>query len=398
MNSITTPQLVLDSRRYHGLDALRAMAMMLGVVLHVALNFMDSPPDPIWPVRDPERSGLAGFLCIAIHVFRMPLFFVMAGFFAAMMHQKRGTTGFTSNRFLRIAVPFIVGWIPLLLLVEGLFEFAIALMVKIDIASSLGMAVGGLVSEGPWMEPNPIHLWFFYYLLILYVIVLTAGLALKLTPPLRHAWERCAEACTTSRLRLPILIAATFGSLCLMEGPAADTPTDFIPRPRILIYYGIYMIIGWAMWNNRRVIEELHRGCWLRFLPGILMLLVAVVLTIAYYAQQAESGWTSDNHLLFYITQATVAITNWLIILGAIGIAERIMRRHHPIIRYLVDASYWIYLAHLPWAFVGWGSSGNWKSAATSKMFIMMVLVTIPLLLSWQFIMGIVPSRRPKPS
>ena len=298
----------------------------------------------------------------------------------------------------RIAVPFIVGWFILFPLVKASFGFAIIHGEGVDIASSLGMAVGGLVSEGPWSDPNPIHLWFLYYLLILYVIVLTAGLALKLTPPLRHAWERCAEACTTSRLRLPILIAATFGSLCLMEGPAADTPTDFIPRPRILIYYGIYMIIGWAMWNNRRVIEELHRGCWLRFLPGILMLLVAVVLTIAYYAQQAESGWTSDNHLLFYITQATVAITNWLIILGAIGIAERIMRRHHPIIRYLVDASYWIYLAHLPLSVFIPGLFRNWEINGTLKMFIMMVLVTIPLLLSWQFIMGIVPSRRPKPS
>ena len=394
MTPTATPQLVNDNRRYHGLDALRAMAMMLGVVLHVALYFQESNPDEIWPVRDVERSALAGFLSIMIHVFRMPLFFVMAGFFAAMMHRKRGSAGFIGNRFFRIAVPLIVGWLILYPLVKAAFGFAFIHAEGLDISTSLGMAIGGMVSEGPWSDPHPIHLWFLYYLLILYVCLLTAGLMLRLIPPLGRTWERCAEICTRSPLRLPILIAVTFGLLCMMEGPGVDTPSDFIPRPRILIYYGLYMIVGWAMWNNRRVIEELHRGCWLRFLAGFLLLLVTVFLTIAYYMQQTESGWTSKNHLLFYVTQASVAITNWLLILGAIGIAERIMRRHHPIIRYLVDASYWIYLAHLPLSVFIPALFRNWQINGTLKMFIMMILVTIPLLLTWQLIMGIVPSRR----
>ena len=396
MTTSTTPQLVNGNRRYHGLDALRAMAMMLGVVLHVALYFQESAPDAVWPVRDIERSPLAGFMAIMIHVFRMPLFFVMAGFFAAMMHQRRGTAGFAGNRFFRIAIPFVIGWFILYPLVKASFGFAFIHAEGVDISSSLGMAIGGMVSEGPWSDPHPIHLWFLYYLLILYVCLMTAGLILRRVPPLRLAWERCARICTRSRLRLPILIAVTFGLLCMMEGPGVDTPADFIPEPRILIYYGLYMIVGWAMWNNRQVIEELRSGCWLRFLPGILMLLVTVVLTIAYYVQQAESGWTSKNHLLFYLTQAMVAITNWLLILGAIGIAERIMRRHHPVIRYLVDASYWIYLAHLPLSVFIPAYFRDWEINGTLKMFIMMILVLIPLLLTWQLIMGIVPSRRSK--
>ncbi len=395
MNTLAQPNLDASaSRRYHGLDALRALAMMLGVVLHVAMYFQESDPDFIWPARDVERSPLAGLLVVMIHVFRMPVFFVMAGFFAAMLHQKRGTAGFAGNRFLRIAIPFIIGWFILFPLVKASFGFAMIYASGADLPTSLGMAVGGLVSEGLWSNPHPIHLWFLYYLLILYVCLMAIGLMLRMIPPLQQAWDRISTLVTRSRFRLPILVGATFGLLCMMQGPTADTPDGFIPQPHILLYYGLYMIIGWAMWRNRQVIESLHRWCWLRFLSGLVVLLIATFLTIAYYIEMAESGWMSSNPVLFYVTQATVALSCWLIILGSIGLAERLMRRHHPVIRYLVDASYWIYLAHLPLSIFIPACFRYWELDGTLKMFIMMVFVTIPLLLTWQLILGIMPSRR----
>ena len=41
--------------------------MLLGVVIHVALYFQETPPDAIWPIRGIERSPFAGLLVIAIH-------------------------------------------------------------------------------------------------------------------------------------------------------------------------------------------------------------------------------------------------------------------------------------------------------------------------------------------
>ncbi|MFM1890767.1 MAG: hypothetical protein RLZZ565_1524, partial [Planctomycetota bacterium] len=69
------------SRRYHGLDAIRAVMMALGLLLHVALCYGEGP----WIYKDPATTGLAGVITISVHVFRMPIFFVMAGFFAAMI-------------------------------------------------------------------------------------------------------------------------------------------------------------------------------------------------------------------------------------------------------------------------------------------------------------------------
>ena len=69
--------------RLHALDNLRAVAMLLGIVLHAALSFMTLPIP--WIARDVSRNFgfdvLAGF----IHGFRMQLFFFLAGFFGHLL-------------------------------------------------------------------------------------------------------------------------------------------------------------------------------------------------------------------------------------------------------------------------------------------------------------------------
>ena len=71
-------------RRYD-LDALRATAMLLGIVLHAGLSFTPFP----WAVQDTQQSDFFGLLFAAIHGFRMPVFFVLSGFFTAMLWRGR---------------------------------------------------------------------------------------------------------------------------------------------------------------------------------------------------------------------------------------------------------------------------------------------------------------------
>jgi len=93
-----------DTRR-HDLDALRALAMLLGIALHAALSFMDFP----WVVEDRVRAPEFGFIVSAIHGFRMPLFFLLSGFFTAMLCRKRGLGGLLKHRAMRIALPLALG-------------------------------------------------------------------------------------------------------------------------------------------------------------------------------------------------------------------------------------------------------------------------------------------------
>lgn len=101
--STTTPASTFDRR--HDLDALRAVAMLLGIVLHAAFSFAPIP----WTVQDSQQSSFYYVLFSCIHGFRMPLFFMLSGFFTAMLWRKRGLASLVQHRFKRIFLPLAIG-------------------------------------------------------------------------------------------------------------------------------------------------------------------------------------------------------------------------------------------------------------------------------------------------
>ncbi len=80
--------------------------MFLGILLHTSLSFFPVP----WPVQDSRQHELFGVLFTAIHGFRMPLFFLLSGFFTMMMYRSRGLSAMLKQRGLRILVPCAVAW------------------------------------------------------------------------------------------------------------------------------------------------------------------------------------------------------------------------------------------------------------------------------------------------
>ncbi|WZO96272.1 acyltransferase family protein [Isosphaeraceae bacterium EP7] len=91
--------------RRSDLDALRAGAMLLGIVLHGSLSFFPS----FWVVTDRRQDPAFGIVFSAIHGFRMPLFFVMCGFFSAMLLHRRGRWALVKHRFHRVFLPLLLG-------------------------------------------------------------------------------------------------------------------------------------------------------------------------------------------------------------------------------------------------------------------------------------------------
>ncbi len=56
--------------RRHDLDALRAVAMLLGIVLHGAMSFIPGV-GAFWGVQDPASSEAFGVVLAGIHEFRI---------------------------------------------------------------------------------------------------------------------------------------------------------------------------------------------------------------------------------------------------------------------------------------------------------------------------------------
>src|ERR1700682_6206284 len=107
--------------RFHSLDSLRAVMMLLGIYLHVVVAYSNVGG---WPYKQPELTGVLNITLGFIHIFRMPVFYVMAGFFAALLYARRGLKLFLDNRIKRVLIPFVVGWVILFPMVVFLSVYA----------------------------------------------------------------------------------------------------------------------------------------------------------------------------------------------------------------------------------------------------------------------------------
>jgi len=97
--------------RRHDLDALRAAAMLLGIALHAAIPYAPFFP---WALQDSQTSESFSLLFAVIHGFRMPLFFLISGFFTAMIWRQKGLASLLRQRALRIFVPCLLAGVTIL--------------------------------------------------------------------------------------------------------------------------------------------------------------------------------------------------------------------------------------------------------------------------------------------
>src|SRR5215468_11138887 len=150
------------TERFHALDALRAAMMFLGIYLHAVVAYS---PNGGWPWRQAELTRTLDWSISVIHVFRMPIFYAMAGFFTALLLARYGFRRAAWNRFMRIVVPFVVGWIvvwPLVIFLAG--------VAYVGLERTLAAFASGYVLR----FAGPMHLWFLEYLIVLYVLAAIA--------------------------------------------------------------------------------------------------------------------------------------------------------------------------------------------------------------------------------
>ena len=98
-----------NEQRLHALDAVRGFALLVGVAFHAALSFMPGWPPGIWAMVDNSPSQFLSDTAFVTHIFRMSLFFFIAGYFGRMLYHKLGAQQFWLNRAKRIAVPLVIG-------------------------------------------------------------------------------------------------------------------------------------------------------------------------------------------------------------------------------------------------------------------------------------------------
>ena len=364
--------------RFHAFDSLRASMMLLGLVLHGAIGYVTFPTLDGWAFKDPATTALADILVIGIHVFRMPLFFVMAGFFAALLVERRGVTGMVRNRLARVTLVFLVAW-PLISPLTSLAAyFAIA---QVPGATS-PVAAGGGGGWGALWNDHTMHLWFLWYLTAFYLTVLILHPILHRVPAgLRAALSERTAVVLASPLRVLALVPPT-ALILWWQGGLLQTGFSFRPNILILAGYAIFFSLGWTLWHHQLVIGTLQRFAWTQVALGLLIMPVTVI---------AQSKLTVSGSDVRAVAAVSGAIVVWLLIFGISGLAIRFASHERPVMRYLTDASYWMYLIHIPLMFFANGLMAPLGIPAVVKMLIAMISVTIVTAVTYHFLVRNTP-------
>jgi glucan biosynthesis protein C len=325
----------MATARYHALDALRGTMMLLGIYLHATVAYSRYGS---WPWKDGSTTGVFDLSLGLIHVVRMPVFYCLAGFFAALLLERRGTAGFVRNRMVRILVPFAAGWAVLFPLVAALATAAM----NLEEPGAIPARYLQFLSSGEVLHHlDPMHLWFLEYLLIFYAVALGAIRIARRLPAAAALVERSFRRVVTSPLGPLILTAMNFPALCFMQEGAVDDPSGFAPEARILITYLAVFAFGWLLYRNQAF------PC-LRRAAVFLVSGLAAALLGFFFIWQSERATGAHAFLWFLASAWFLGLSMWLFIFGFTGVCLRILERPVSRIRYLSDSSYWLYLVHMP--------------------------------------------------
>ncbi|MEO8592233.1 MAG: acyltransferase family protein [Candidatus Solibacter sp.] len=339
--------------RIHSLDQLRAAMMLLGLVFHSSISFTWFSVPEVWPYQDAHRSPLLDILVFFIHIFRMPLFFLLAGFFAARLYDRRGLRYMLRNRMLRVGIPFVLFFLFLSPITDAGFLFAN----NGGANGGWGVGLSYLTNPAKWFGGGRLlHLWFLYYLLPLYALIALVSSAMKRVAGVRaERFARQLGPFMHHPLGVLFGAAACYVTLLPMRASTIDTPTGFLIQPRILFAYGVFMGLGWILYVNRDQVNRFAIRARTFVASGLL-------LSGAYLASNSK-----------FLAAAAM----WALIYGFLGLAVRYGGRGSPLSRYLADGSYWMYLVHLPFAVWIPGLLNGWNMHAGVKMLITLTATTI---------------------
>ncbi len=316
--------------------------MLLGIVLHSACSYMTVGLGPVWPYQDPSQTVLADLTVAFIHVFRMPIFFALAGFFAAMLYLRRGPGGLLNNRLQRIGIPLAVGLVVLTPFIKSGFTFAVAAR-DTSIGEAWTIVTAMAAAPATYMPRYTMHLWFLYDLLYFYVFAVMIAAACKRMP---LVWRTAVLKSFGSLLKRPLLrvvIPGIVTALTLVPARGGiPTVVVFTPDFYVLMVYGVFFGFGWLLYFNRDALPSFDRFAWLQTVGG-LVLYLGVKLGVA-PAYGVNPGFTFP----VAVQCLTGGIVVWMMFFGLTGLFLRYLDRPSARIRYIVDGSYWVYLVHLP--------------------------------------------------
>lgn len=339
-----------------GPDLVRAVAAILVVYLHAGVAYLSHPmPGLVWATHDTASTAVS-HLFWSIELFIMPLFLLLAGFFAYRSWIASGDLGLIRSRARRLLVPMLA---------------AVVVVLPIDYLIWLvGWVIDGSVTaDRLWPPKFPRdmrqhlfgfgHLWFLLYVFLYCVVLAGFGLLRKHAFANSNAqWVRGdrfgkgSPAMFAFACALPLIAV-----LALIWQPQVvfGFQHAFVPVASKWIYSGTFFFGGVVMagFDPRMsfVTVATERLIGIGSVCGL-----AAILLGQWAIERADStSLAMEIGLVARVLLASLTVVSaWTISLGMIGLGNLAspMLLQKPRLReaisYFAAASFWIYLVHHP--------------------------------------------------
>ncbi len=314
--------------RMRYLDSLRGSLMLLGIVLHTSARFGVH--------RDALAGGWEGWTYVGgfIHLWRMPAFFVVAGFFATMVLSRRGVGQWWTRRVVRLGLPLTFG-----VLVVNSFLWPAKAYTRDDL---VGMGFGGVWDE--YVVPHLgqlAHLWFLVHLLVYCsLLALLTWVARRWTnrPHVRGAAARLVARPWIVAAGLVVVVLGSAWALHLQAEVPLDIPglradSGFVP-------YAACFFVGTLL--------GLAPGSFARLVDRLVWVAIPVALALPALVVGPDPVLVPET----WVFAIAFVGSGWAWTLVLLAVFKRFADRGGWPTRYLIDASLTVYLVHLPVVFL----------------------------------------------
>jgi peptidoglycan/LPS O-acetylase OafA/YrhL len=363
--------------RIHSMDALRASSMFLLVPVHAA-NLLST---------NGRGGGWTTSIYWTVHVFRLPLFFAMSGFFLVLLLSRKGLDRTIRNRTLRILGPLAIGLVTL-----------VPLLFLASEVTGVAIHVDGSAASGSPFVFQPSFLWFLWYLLIIDSVAIACFL---LVPRLLRIGSEAMRAAISKPL-IGITLLAVPTALFLLSAPnwmLAPDANTFVPELPALAYYALFFGLGATLSANRGLIDRASHDVWAWAACALAATIPAAILFSLHNSPQYD-----QLPYIHFAAMLIYAAATWTTLLALVGLANRYLTRPRPRLRYIADSSYWIYLSHMPAMVLIVGLLGTWSLGAGPTFLLVTAaalafsLLTYPLFVRYTAIGWLLNGRRTRPA
>jgi hypothetical protein len=275
------------------------------------------------------------------------------------------------NRVNRIVLPFIV--FLFVLSAPSTFSLIYSYSVFQGSENALSAALN-YVSKLPFLPGSTMHLWFLYYLSMISAVSVGMALLLKKLPavtrPMSQAFNWVIER---PILRVLIFAALTSVVYFIMGAWYTEKYNSFTPNFNAFIYFSFFYCVGWILFKSKHLLNKMMTFDWACAILGLLLYTAYLILGLIF------PPFNLVTHILIN------SLVVWLFIFGITGLFMRYGSNHSPLMRYVSDSSYWVYLLHLPLTLLIPGLIADWPLPATLKMLVVVLSTTSICFVSYHY-------------